>query len=58
MNFLFLQGEVVREEDSPYKRKCRGWTYEYLEEEEKRNCREDNGDRTLELFPLHPEGMR
>ncbi|XP_009776871.2 WUSCHEL-related homeobox 4 [Nicotiana sylvestris] len=52
------RGEVVREEDSPYKRKCRGWTYEYLEEEEKRNCREDNGDRTLELFPLHPEGMR
>ncbi|KAJ8538100.1 hypothetical protein K7X08_014640 [Anisodus acutangulus] len=56
------RGEVVREEDSPYKRKCRGWTFEYLEdqeeeEEEKRNCRE-NGDRTLQLFPLHPEGMR
>ncbi|CAN4122649.1 unnamed protein product [Withania somnifera] len=26
--------EVVREEDSPYKKKCRGWTFEYLEEEE------------------------
>ncbi|XP_059279360.1 WUSCHEL-related homeobox 4 [Lycium ferocissimum] len=54
------RGEVVREEDSPYKRKCRGWTFEYLEdqeEEEKGNCRE-NGDRTLQLFPLHPEGMR
>ncbi|XP_060199408.1 WUSCHEL-related homeobox 4 [Lycium barbarum] len=54
------RGEVVKEEDSPYKRKCRGWTFEYLEdqeEEEKRNCRE-NGDRTLQLFPLHPEGMR
>lgn len=52
----------MREEDSPYKRKCRGWTFEYLEEEqeeeeEKRSCRE-NGDRTLQLFPLHPEGMR
>nr|ACA64095.1 WOX4 [Petunia x hybrida] len=52
------RGEVVREEDSPYKRKCRTWTFEYLEEEEKRNCREDASDRTLELFPLHPEGMR
>lgn len=53
----------MREEDSPYKRKCRGWTFEYMEEqhqqqeEENINCRE-NGDRTLQLFPLHPEGMR
>ncbi|KAJ8541117.1 hypothetical protein K7X08_001933 [Anisodus acutangulus] len=55
------RGEVVREEDSPYKRKSRGWTFEYLEdqeeEKEKRNLTE-NGDRTLQLFPLHPEGMR
>lgn len=42
-----------REEDSPYKRKCRSWTFECLEED-KRCCR-DKGDRTLELFPLHPE---
>lgn len=58
------RGEVVRDEDSPYKRKCRGWTFEYMEEEQQQegeeeiiNCRE-NGDRTLQLFPLHPEGMR
>ncbi|KAG7020584.1 WUSCHEL-related homeobox 4, partial [Cucurbita argyrosperma subsp. argyrosperma] len=32
-------------EDSPYKRKCMNWGFECLVE-----------DRTLELFPLHPEG--
>ncbi|KAL2458977.1 WUSCHEL-related homeobox 4 [Forsythia ovata] len=36
----------TKEEDSPYKRKCRTWTFEGLEDE----------DRTLKLFPLHPEG--
>lgn len=41
-------------EESPYKRKCRTWTFEGLEEE-KRHCK-DGGDKTLELFPLHPEG--
>ncbi|KAL2504258.1 WUSCHEL-related homeobox 4 [Abeliophyllum distichum] len=34
------------EDSSPYKRKCRTWTFEGLEDE----------DRTLKLFPLHPEG--
>ncbi|KAJ4701721.1 WUSCHEL related homeobox 4 [Melia azedarach] len=43
-----------RGEDSPYKRKCRSWTFECLEEDS-RSCKEE-GDRTLELFPLHPEG--
>jgi hypothetical protein len=49
---------LEREEDtSPYKRKCRSWGFETLEEEdeeERRSCKEE-GDRTLELFPLHPE---
>ncbi|GMY28708.1 WUSCHEL-related homeobox 4 [Fagus crenata] len=52
------RGELEREEDtSPYKRKCRSWGFETLEEEdeeERRSCKEE-GDRTLELFPLHPE---
>ncbi|PWA87149.1 WUSCHEL related homeobox 4 [Artemisia annua] len=39
------RGEVV---ESPYK-KCRSWSFESLEKDE-----EDN--KTLELFPLHPEG--
>ncbi|KAH7567450.1 hypothetical protein ACOSP7_010647 [Xanthoceras sorbifolium] len=42
------------EEDSPYKRKCRSWAFECFEEESM-SCKEE-GDRTLELFPLHPEG--
>ncbi|KAJ4827359.1 hypothetical protein Tsubulata_042648 [Turnera subulata] len=50
------RGEAAeREEDSPYKRKCRSWAFESLDLEETRSCREE-GDRTLELFPLHPEG--
>lgn len=43
--FDILKGEVV---ESPYK-KCRSWSFECLEKDE-----EDN--KTLELFPLHPEG--
>ncbi|KAG4962477.1 hypothetical protein AAZX31_14G081700 [Glycine max] len=45
------RGEVVEreEEDSPLK-KCRSWAFEYLEDQ-----REEE-HRTLELFPLHPEG--
>nr|GMD93827.1 WUSCHEL-related homeobox 4 [Ipomoea batatas] len=48
---------VGREEESPKKRRCRSWAYEFLEMEEKRSscCRREEGDRTLELFPLHPE---
>lgn len=41
----------IREEESPYK-KCRGWTFECTEEKTFR----DDGDKTLELFPLRPEG--
>ncbi|KAA8528511.1 hypothetical protein F0562_035866 [Nyssa sinensis] len=53
---LDIRGEVVREEDSPYKRKCRSWRFERMEEE-RRDCKEiEEGDKTLELFPLHPEG--
>uniref|UniRef100_A0A5B6ZQK0 Putative WUSCHEL-related homeobox 4 n=1 Tax=Davidia involucrata TaxID=16924 RepID=A0A5B6ZQK0_DAVIN len=51
---LDTQGEMEREEDSPYKRKCRGWAFESMEED-RRYCKEE-GDKTLELFPLHPEG--
>ncbi|KAJ6971668.1 hypothetical protein NC653_032249 [Populus alba x Populus x berolinensis] len=49
------QGEVEKDEDSPYKRKCKSWSFECFELEESRSCKEE-GDRTLELFPLHPEG--
>ncbi|XP_057490180.1 WUSCHEL-related homeobox 4 [Actinidia eriantha] len=51
---LETRGQVEREEDIPCKKKCRSWTFEGLEEE-KRFCKEE-GDKTLELFPLHPEG--
>ncbi|KAL3505137.1 hypothetical protein ACH5RR_034978 [Cinchona calisaya] len=51
-----IRGDFGREEDSPYKRKCRSWTFECLEEDKRYNCRDhDQGDKTLELFPLHPE---
>ncbi|GMI82649.1 WUSCHEL related homeobox 4 [Hibiscus trionum] len=43
------------DEDSPYKRKCKSWSFEYLEEESRWPCKEEE-NRTLELFPLHPEG--
>lgn len=44
-------------EDSPYKRKCRSWGFECLvEDSSKLSCKEEEEeDRTLELFPLHPE---
>lgn len=40
------------EEDSPCKRKCRSWSFE---EEDSRSSRKEDENRTLELFPLHPE---
>ncbi|XP_057429069.1 WUSCHEL-related homeobox 4 [Lotus japonicus] len=48
------RGEVVErdEEDSPYKR-CRRWGFECLEEQ---IGNKEEEHRTLELFPLHPEG--
>lgn len=52
-----FQGHVEREEDSPYKRKCRSWTFECLvEDSSTSSCKDQEEDRTLELFPLHPEG--
>ncbi|EEF52371.1 WUSCHEL-related homeobox 4 [Ricinus communis] len=54
---LETKGEVLeKDEDSPYKRKCRSWGFECLELEESRSSCREEGDRTLELFPLHPEG--
>ncbi|XP_022864940.1 WUSCHEL-related homeobox 4-like [Olea europaea var. sylvestris] len=46
-------GDMGREE-SPGKRKCRPWKFECLEKG-KEYCKEEE-DRTLKLFPLHPEG--
>ncbi|KAL8257100.1 hypothetical protein R6Q59_029141 [Mikania micrantha] len=40
------KGEVV---ESPYK-KCRSWSFEFLDQ------KDEEDDKTLELFPLHPEG--
>ncbi|KAJ7958184.1 WUSCHEL-related homeobox 4-like [Quillaja saponaria] len=51
-----MEEAVAREEDSPYKRKCRSWTFEAFEDNDSRSCKEDEEHRTLELFPLHPEG--
>ncbi|TKY57840.1 WUSCHEL-related homeobox 4 [Spatholobus suberectus] len=50
------RGEVVEreEEDSPSK-KCRSWAFEYLEDQSWSSWKEEE-HRTLELFPLHPEG--
>ncbi|KAI9106360.1 hypothetical protein K1719_021888 [Acacia pycnantha] len=49
-------GEVVGTEgDSPYKKKCRGWTFEGFQEQSE-SCNKEQQHTTLELFPLHPEG--
>nr|WEX29575.1 WUSCHEL-like homeobox 4 [Paeonia suffruticosa] len=51
---LSTMGEVERDREvSPYKRKVRSWGFECVEEV---RCRDEEGDKTLELFPLHPEG--
>ncbi|KAM7280488.1 hypothetical protein ACFE04_007622 [Oxalis oulophora] len=55
---LETMGEFVKqEEDSPYKRKCKIWAFESLNERRSwcKEEEEDLGDGTLELFPLHPE---
>ncbi|XP_050366838.1 WUSCHEL-related homeobox 4 isoform X2 [Argentina anserina] len=52
---------LEREEDSLYKRKCRSWAFDCLADDSSTiTCNNDvvEGDRTLELFPLRPEGMR
>ncbi|KAK9163880.1 hypothetical protein Syun_004782 [Stephania yunnanensis] len=48
--------ELKDQEDSPYKRKQRSWAIECFEEEGPRLLSKEEGDnKTLELFPLHPE---
>ncbi|EXC28177.1 WUSCHEL-related homeobox 4 [Morus notabilis] len=66
-NLDISRGDVERDREdstSPYKRKCRSWGFECLMVEDhsstrslyNNNYRPEEGDRTLELFPLHPEG--
>ncbi|KAL4271251.1 hypothetical protein GQ457_13G020280 [Hibiscus cannabinus] len=43
------------EADTPYKRKCRRWSFTCMEEESISSFKVEE-TRTLELFPLHPEG--
>ncbi|KAE8657077.1 WUSCHEL-related homeobox 4 [Hibiscus syriacus] len=45
------------DEDGPYKRMCKSWSFEYLEENSGSSCKEGE-NRTLELFPLHPECLK
>ncbi|KAL5071865.1 hypothetical protein RYX36_022752 [Vicia faba] len=48
------EGMKRNQEDSPLK-KSRSWPFEYLEEQTWSSiCKEEH--KTLELFPLHPEG--
>ena len=66
--YILFQGDMERDREdstSPYKRKCRSWGFECLVEQDSnsrsslysyREDRDQEGDRTLELFPLHPEG--
>ncbi|KAL5705646.1 Wuschel-related homeobox [Ranunculus cassubicifolius] len=51
-----FSGEAGREEDSHYKRKRRSWAVNRYKED-RRLYGDDQGDKTLELFPLHPEGI-
>ncbi|XP_017239053.1 WUSCHEL-related homeobox 4 [Daucus carota subsp. sativus] len=50
----------VQESSPILKRKCRAWSFEKLEEDKSYSRREDEEsdkiNKTLELFPLHPEG--
>ncbi|KAL8128063.1 WUSCHEL-related homeobox 4 [Apium graveolens] len=60
---LCTKGEKQVQESSPIlKRKCTAWSFEKLEEDKSYNSREDEEsdktNKTLELFPLHPEGRR
>lgn len=58
--YMTLQGDKQVEESTPIlKRKCRAWSFEKLEEDKSNSSREDEEsdkiNKTLELFPLHPE---
>ncbi|CAL0327079.1 unnamed protein product [Lupinus luteus] len=58
MTLKTTRGEVVERdwEYSPYK-KCRRWGFECLEEQRCTSSKEEEEEyRTLELFPMHPEG--
>ncbi|KAE8658936.1 putative beta-galactosidase [Hibiscus syriacus] len=46
---------MERDEDSSCKRKCRRWSFVCMEEDSRSSFKEEE-TRTLELFPLHPEG--
>ncbi|KAK4434400.1 WUSCHEL-related homeobox 4 [Sesamum alatum] len=54
------KGEEGLLDGSSYKRKWRSWGFDQcVEEEDSRYCcteEEEGEDRTLKLFPLHPEG--
>ncbi|XP_061364084.1 WUSCHEL-related homeobox 4-like [Gastrolobium bilobum] len=51
------RGEVAErdQEDSPFKKCRRSWGFEYMEDQSWSSCKEEE-HKTLELFPLHPEG--
>ncbi|GMH04016.1 hypothetical protein Nepgr_005855 [Nepenthes gracilis] len=56
---LGIQEEVETEGQNPYKRKCRSWRFEELDDNSSQlddSKEEGDLDKTLELFPLHPEG--
>lgn len=63
--FCIMQVEFGKEEDSYCKRKCRSWGIQRVEEEiglcggfrlMGGEEEEEEENKTLELFPLHPEG--
>ncbi|XP_057532734.1 WUSCHEL-related homeobox 4-like [Amaranthus tricolor] len=51
--------ESMGQNISPYKRKFRSWTFDCSEEEEKqkKDNKDEESNKTLQLFPLHPEGL-
>ncbi|XP_057516898.1 WUSCHEL-related homeobox 4 [Amaranthus tricolor] len=53
---LHTRAESEEQEISPYKRKFRSWMFDCSEENQKKDYSEQEG-KTLELFPLHPEGL-
>ncbi|GFP83480.1 wuschel-related homeobox 4 PjWOX4 [Phtheirospermum japonicum] len=64
-SLLLSPASGVEEELSdgtPYKRKCKSWAFDQFLEEVNKSCTADDEveqeveNRTLKLFPLHPEG--